>query len=123
MKSFIRASMFISVAAFACASLLACPKSGPPPEPPIADVVDASYDDAGDDPEIDAARFPACVKACRRLKSLGCPEANTLDGGLSCYQLCAKSESSGKFTLHPECVANAASKDTLRTQCNVRCMP
>ncbi len=103
-------------------ALVACPKTNPPPEPPH-DVVVADalpLDDAGD-PELDAAVFPTCVLACRRLASLGCPEANPTPNGLSCYYVCAKAEASGKFTLHPDCVANAASQDTLRTQCNVRC--
>lgn len=111
----------IAAVTFAFIGLFACCKPQTPPEPPITIVDIDAQKDADDDASYDAARFPACTRACRNLKALGCPEAEKEDGGLSCYDVCAKAEASGKFTLRPDCVADAGTKEQLRDKCRVRC--
>ena len=118
-----------TTSALAVAWLVAgCP---PPPKPPptdadaqVIDVVtpESGAADAGDDSDPDGAlRSPACKNACLRLRQLGCPEAETPDGGKTCYMLCADAEASGKFRLKPDCVAAAQTVETVRACGTVRC--
>ncbi len=98
--------------------LAACPSA---PVNPVPDA-DASSADARPS-DLDGASVDDCTRACARLSTLGCPEALTPDGGLGCYAICAKAEATGKFSLNPHCVADAASKDAVRSCGTVRCKP
>jgi len=109
--------MGVNMAIFFAYSTTGCP--APAPQHPVVDVSDASVDPSDD---VDGAvRFPACQAACARLRSLGCPEASTPDGGRSCYRLCADAEESRKFDLKPACVAGALDVATVRSCGSVRC--
>ena len=107
------------------ALMLGCP---PAPDPPHVESTDGGYPpgpaDSADaeDPPIELATFPICAKACASLKRLGCPEAERPDGGSTCYAICAKAETSGKFGLRPSCVAGAKSIVELRGCASVRCL-
>jgi hypothetical protein len=127
-------------AVFVVGALVGCP---PQPKPPVdADAepsmvvvaLDAARGDltlpvivapkdaeAVSDARMDAPRASACSRACAKLKAVGCPEAEQIDGGLACVDLCDKAEASGKFTLKPECVAAAASVEAVRACGSVRC--
>lgn len=94
-------------------ALTACP-SAPAPKPPTSDP------DAGADQEEMDAAVPACARACINLRKHACPEAAQLDAGKSCYRVCADSESSGKSTLKPDCVATATTDEGIRA-CGPRC--
>lgn len=63
----------------------------------------------------------ACGNACAQLAQLGCPEANPNPGGESCYTICAKAETSRKFTLKPACLAAAKTVPAVRACGTVRC--
>jgi len=86
-----------------------------PANPPIVDTDAAT-------PVVDASTGTACELACARLGSLGCPEAEALPGGKSCVVLCADAEESGKFSLRPDCVADAGTVADVRVCGTVRCM-
>lgn len=98
------------------------------PEPP-ADAVDASTGlqdaatDALDDPDgnVDAARYASCAKACANLGKLGCPEAATVDGGDSCYAVCAHAVTSHKFDFKAACLTAAKSAAEAKACGSVRC--
>lgn len=89
-----------------------CPQ--PSPKPPPNDASDAA-------PLPDSGPSAPCEAACAKLAALGCPEADTLDGGKSCAQLCLDSEASGKFNLKPACVAGAQTVEQVRACGTVRC--
>lgn len=116
---------FLVFYGWALAELTGCPQT---PEPPHVDPIDGGYPpgqvDAldGEDPPVETATVPACAKACKNLKALGCPEAERLDGGSTCYAVCAKAEQSGKFGLHPSCVAAAKTAGEARNCGSIRCM-
>lgn len=127
-----------SLVVFLIYSLGGCPT--PTPVPPVFEASDATADapsvvvlsdaslfdvslyDAEDTPTEDTALSPACVKACKRLAEWGCPEAKKPDGGKTCYQVCSEAELSGKFSLKPQCVANATTLVELKACKTVRCM-
>lgn len=115
MKKLLVLASFLS---FPIVAMLAC---GPAPKPKPPEV----YFDAADfiDGQVDpgTAEFPACALACMNLARMGCKEAATLDGGLSCYDVCAKAEGSGRFSLRPACVAGAVDREALRACGTVRC--
>lgn len=120
-KVMVKAAMVsfgIGLAVFlALGSLAACCKPQPQGIPVVdIDAADAGDPDAGgpDDTDPDAARVPACARACRTLKKLRCPEAQKPDGGLTCYAVCEKAELSGNRSLSPECVAAAGSVESVR---------
>lgn len=115
--------------------LLGCP---PSPKPPVVDASDASLDVGDAGPQIDATavvdaavdpdeapdgtvKNKACAAACAKMKALGCPEAVKPDGGQTCYNVCAHAESSGKFSLKPDCVASKNTIEELKTCGTVRC--
>lgn len=111
------------------ALLFACSPS-PPPNPPVpyAPGEDGGYPittepDSADneDPEPGKGKFPACSKACAKLKELGCPEGERKKGEKTCYALCRDAEDSGKYTLKPQCVADASSVDSVRACKTVKC--
>lgn len=93
------------------------------PKPPVTPTVDVVVEDVdwleGSDPN--SREFPMCEIACANLRRLGCPESKTLDGGLSCYEVCAKAERSGRFTLRPQCIAGAGDRAALLDCKTVRC--
>ncbi len=62
---------------------------------------------------VDAGDDDACGRACRRLTTLGCPEAEPTDAGATCVAVCRDAEASGVVSLEPECVANVASCDDI----------
>jgi hypothetical protein len=84
---------------FACGPSQPLPRTGAPPEP---------LDPSG------------CPAACASLRDLGCPEGQPSAAGTSCEDICARTESSGMFDLHPACVAGARSVADARA-CGVRC--
>lgn len=47
----------------------------------------------------------ACERACARLSELGCEEAQPTPGGATCLEVCETAETSGYFTLDPNCIA------------------
>lgn len=110
---------FALIAALAFVVATACDPKPPTPTPPEV------YIDAGpavnDWPSEADAKVPVCVTACRRLLALGCEEALTPDGGLSCYGVCEKAELSGRWSLNPECVSKAAGRESLRACKTVTC--
>lgn len=131
----------VMVLALSCLLAYACVGCPPRPQPvPVApdgsqdasvDVgapnsTDAALDasmgvlDAGED--LDAARYPACAKACINLGALGCPEARAVDGGQSCYAVCAHAEETHKFDLKPACLAAAKSIAEAKACGSVRCL-
>lgn len=118
------AALAISIACVLAFTCVGCPKPNPPVPPPDVTTTD-SGDDGGADPEdppLDAAAFPDCVRACSKLKSLGCPEAAKPDGGKTCYTVCADAERSGKFSLNPKCVGAASDVAGLAVCKTVRCL-
>jgi hypothetical protein len=94
----------IALAIAGCPLVLGCPRPEPPaaPDPPPAVVVD-------------------CARACERLGELGCPEAETPDGGKACLVVCVDAEREGKYSLKPACVAVAHTSAELRACGTVRC--
>jgi len=85
----------VAVAALACA-LLAF-RCGPPEEPMRP-------------PPSDAA--PAlCDDACANLAALGCPEAEPTHDGATCEDICLMAETSGVWTIDPECLAAVTTCD------------
>ena len=118
----VNAMLGASLATFLAYSLVACPP--PIPKPPPIDAADASESvDAGEsESNVDASRFPSCVSACAKMKSLGCPEAETPDGGKTCYRLCADAEASKKFNLKPACIAGCGDIACVRGCGSVRCL-
>ena len=91
------------------------------PTHPIAPVQPIPEDAGGEQPSTDDAQYPDCARACTRLREHGCPEGLTPDGGLTCYDVCTKAESSGNFSLNPRCVADAESREAVRACKTVRC--
>jgi hypothetical protein len=113
-------SLFVVL--FACVSALFTVLACETPRPVTPDVVLPIPEDAGaEEPTLDAAIYPDCSRACTRLRTLGCEEGLAEEGGLTCYAVCAKAEASGKFSLNPKCVAEAASRDGLRLCKTIRC--
>ena len=113
-KLFFALSMTLLALVYACASK-------PPPEPSFVEVFVDAGPDADDWPDPSSASFPACARACKNLKRLGCEEALPFDGGMTCYNVCAHHEQSNKFTLRPDCVAEAQDRSSLRACKTVRC--
>lgn len=107
--------------------LVGCPAPTPDPKPPVVPVEDGGFPvvqtDSGDDedPSLDAALFPVCVKACATLKVQQCPEAQRLPGGKTCYAICRDEQQRGKINLKPECIAKASSVSEIRACGTVRC--
>jgi hypothetical protein len=118
------AALALAVAGVLAFTCVGCPKPNPPVPPPDVTTTDADISDGADpeDPPLDAAAFPDCVRACAKLKSLGCPEAAKPDGGKTCYKVCADAESTGKFSLNPKCVASQADVSGVRSCATVRCL-
>ncbi len=88
--------------------LVACCKG-----PPVSPIPTTETGDASDDLE-DAAS--PCGRACKTLRSLGCPEGAPSPGGVSCYRVCLRAGA----MLDPACVAAAANPQGVRA-CHVRC--
>lgn len=115
--------MGIVLVAFFAYSLGGCPTPPAPKPPPCPADVHLDTDSGIEEPKEDgAATFPACVRACAKLKEFGCPEAETLQGGRTCYAVCAFAEASKKETLGPGCVADARNVAEVRACKTVRCM-
>jgi hypothetical protein len=93
---------------------------------PPTDAQDASTGalDAGDPDggDLDAARYPACAKACATLGKLGCPEAATVDGGQSCYAVCGHAAETKKFDFKAPCLATAKTIADAKACGSVRCL-
>jgi hypothetical protein len=79
---------------------------------------DTEPTDAEDPPE-GSATHPACVRACVKLKELGCPEHVRKPGGKTCYRVCVDAVEA-MLDLEPTCVVKARSVEEVRA-CGVRC--
>lgn len=110
---------FVVLTVLAAVALLACPRPVCPAWVPVD--IDADVSPYPEWPTEEAAQVPVCVSACKRLKQLGCPEAEPIDGGDSCYMICKNAETSGHFSLNPRCVAAASSVPVLWKCGTVRC--
>ncbi len=104
----------------------ACRTTPLPPEPTYVETFDSGADGGDDDVPVSdlpdgALRSPDCAAACKTLKRLGCPEAAKPDGGLSCYDVCVKAETSSR-SLQPKCVASKVSREGIRSCGTVRCL-
>lgn len=65
---------------------------------------DAAYPDAAPSPDSD----PTCVRACDRMRVLGCPEARSVPGGSSCIDVCTDAVRSHQLgNIDPACIAVA----------------
>lgn len=81
----------------------------PPPQPEPPTPWDTPADAAPQPPEeVDAATHTPCYLACQQLAKLGCDEAKLTAGGATCTTVCQNAET-GPISMHPECVAKAAS--------------
>jgi len=70
-------------------SIAGCPRWSPPDDPPKP--------------------VAACEAACARLVELGCDAGQPTPEGTTCVQVCEDTERTGWTTMHPDCVAEAAS--------------
>lgn len=115
--------VFASIVCAGVVNVASCKSMPVPIEPSYVE----TFTDGGDDdaPLSDlpdgALRFPDCAAACKTLRRLACSEAAKLDGGLSCYDICAKAETSSR-SLNPKCVADAGTRDVVRACKTVRCI-
>ena len=110
--------------------VLGCP---PPPIVPLDGPDAAPGPQDGSAPRADGPERPfrapddseppltACGRACEALRRLGCPEGDPADGGLPCADVCDRAEASGKFSLRPDCVADAGTVIEVRACATVRC--
>lgn len=48
-----------------------------------------------------------CVKACEKLRALGCEAGKDTPDGASCVDVCYQTEATGWTTMHPRCVSIA----------------
>jgi len=94
-----------------------CPS--PAPVVPTVDATDAAI--VIDDAAVLDATGTQCMRACATLKKLGCPEAETPDGGDTCVALCQRAQDTKKFDMRPQCVSDAGSVEQLRACGTVRC--
>lgn len=120
--------MGLTLAIFFAYSTLGCPPT-PSPVTPTNDASDAALpiltDATGplapDDADA-AGSKSACARACVKLASLGCPEAQTPEGGLSCSLVCSNADANGHFDLKPACIAAAKDVAAVRKCGSVRCL-
>jgi hypothetical protein len=96
-----------------------CP--APAPVVPTVDATDAASDSGDDAAVVLDAAGTQCMRACATLKKLGCPEAETPDGGDTCVTLCQRAQDTRKFDMRPQCVSDAGSVEQLRACGTVRC--
>lgn len=61
-----------------------------------------------------------CSSACRNLRANGCEEGFDVDGGDSCFMICAHNTSSAHYSLPAQCVNPAKDVAGIRA-CGVRC--
>lgn len=109
-----------TILAFAVCMLaaMACVEARPPQDPRDVTVVTTIVDPTM--PPEELAAVPVCVRACKRLAKLECPEGARPDGGDGCYPLCERLEKGRNFSMNPGCVAGAEDVPAVR-MCGVRC--
>lgn len=90
-------------------ALVGCPSAKPEPvTPPPA-------------PLEGGAPVDMVAAACMRLRELGCPEGDGVDGGQSCETVMRKVASSGAFAMKADCLAFADTVQQARACGTVRC--
>lgn len=113
------ASLWVAGLVIACAPNLPSPDPFPAPSDGGFPIVYTAPGDSDDPTEADAA-WPLCVRACRQLREMECPEALRIPGGKSCYRICADSQAEPGLALDAACVSLAKTWDGVRA-CGVRC--
>lgn len=94
----------------------------PKPQPQTVYIVCASDGGGVDEDDDDAGTLGAaddCALACRNLRTIGCPEGRTLEGGKGCTQICRDITPISSYD--PACVKRAKTKDAVRTCPRIKC--
>jgi hypothetical protein len=80
--------------------LAACPRGPVEPTP--------GPNDAGEEPESDAARLTPCARACAHLREVHCRSGADVDGGMTCAATCQHVVSTRLTRLDVNCAIGAA---------------